>query len=713
MKRIGRIAVLVVVVLALSAIARPAPSLAGGEVRVLVQFAPGRGAAVRAALQGAGGTIHYQFDDLNTFAVSLPEAALKGIERNPNVVLVEEDAPRYLMGQETPYGVDMVQALDVWDANGDGAFDAGAPTGAGITVCIIDSGLYTGHEDHAANSSRITGYLSGWDTDRCGHGTHVAGTIAAVNNGLGVVGVSPNVSLYIVKVFGDDCGWAYSSTLVDATNRCAAAGANIISMSLGGTKSLRTERTQFDKLYSQNILSIAAAGNDGTTAYNYPASYTSVVSVAAIDSNMAVADFSQQNDQVELAAPGVAVLSTVPFVAKNTLTVDGVEYSGSQIEFAAYGTVSGALVDGGLCAAPSSWTGKVVLCQRGDISFYDKVMSVQNGGGVAAVIYNNVPGGFLGTLGDGYSSTIPAISLSQEDGLYLVANKLGSTGRVESTAPLEGSGYEAWDGTSMATPHVSAVAALLWSSDTTLTNAEIRAAMTSTALDLGTAGRDVAYGYGLVQAKAALISLGGGSPVDTPPTVYITAPTAGETVAGPVTVTANAADDQGVARVDFFVDGQPLGVDSDETGGWSVTWDTTTATDASHTLTAVATDTADNTTESAGVTVTVNNTTTPVTIFVADIAMSGTKAGVNRTATAVVTIKDTNGALVAGATVSGTWSGSYTGSVSGTTSADGTVTFTASAKRGTSFTFTVTNVTKTGANYDATKNVETWDTQTF
>jgi len=111
--------------------------------------------------------------------------------------------------------------------------------------------------------------------------------------------------------------------------------------------------------------------------------------------------------------------------------------------------------------------------------------------------------------------------------------------------------------------------------------------------------------------------------------------------------------------------------------------------------------------------VTVNNTTTPVTIFVADIAMSGTKAGVNRTATAVVTIKDTNGALVAGATVSGTWSGSYTGSVSGTTSADGTVTFTASAKRGTSFTFTVTNVTKTGANYDATKNVETWDTQTF
>ncbi|MCU0521216.1 MAG: S8 family serine peptidase, partial [Anaerolineae bacterium] len=323
MKRFGRIAVLVLVVLAMSAVARPAPSLAGGEVRVLVQFAPGRGAAVRAALQGASGNIHYEFEDLNTFAVTLPEAALRGIERNPNVVLVEEDAPRYLMSQDTPYGVDMVQARDVWDTDRDGSYDAGAPTGNGVTVCIIDSGLYTGHEDHFSNSSRITGYGTDWSRDFCGHGTHVAGTIAAANNTIGVVGVSPNVSLYIVKVFGDDCAWAYSSTLVDATKRCAAAGADIISMSLGGTKASTTERRQFDTLYGQGVLSIAAAGNDGTTAYNYPASYSSVVSVAAIDEAMVVADFSQQNNQVELAAPGVAVLSTLPYVETSDLTVDG------------------------------------------------------------------------------------------------------------------------------------------------------------------------------------------------------------------------------------------------------------------------------------------------------------------------------------------------------------------------------------------------------
>jgi hypothetical protein len=65
-----------------------------------------------------------------------------------------------------------------------------------------------------------------------------------------------------------------------------------------------------------------------------------------------------------------------------------------------------------------------VLCERGVISFYDKVMNVQNNGGTAAVIYNNAPGGFAGTLGAGNTSTIPAISLSQEDGKDLVAKKL-------------------------------------------------------------------------------------------------------------------------------------------------------------------------------------------------------------------------------------------------------------------------------------------------
>jgi len=502
-------------ILLLVAFLQPTASFAGQDERVIIEFAPGSGAALRARIGRAGGEIHYRFDRLNAVAATLPSSAVDALRRNPNVVSIEADALRYPMAvnaeEIVPWGIDAV-----WDAEGDAGEDLGALTGAGVTVCIIDSGLYTGHED-LEEVTVMGGYPEGWDTDMFGHGTHVAGTIAAQLNELGVVGLAPEVSLYIVKVFGDDGLWAYSSTLVDATERCVDnAEADIISMSLGGTKSMRMEQRQFDSLYAAGVLSVAAAGNDGVPGEedidNYPASYSSVVSVAAIDENLDIADFSQNNDQVELAAPGVSVLSTVPYSAIANLTVDDVTYSGNLIDYAALGTASGPLVDGGLCDAGGTWSGAVVLCERGDISFYDKVMNVQNSGGAAAVIYNNEPGNFLGTLGedDSSASEIPAISLSQEDGQYLVANKLGSTGDMLTNLLSPASSYEKWDGTSMATPHVSAVAALLWSTDPDLSNADVRDAMTATALDLGADGRDMEYGYGLVQAYDAWQYLGEG-----------------------------------------------------------------------------------------------------------------------------------------------------------------------------------------------------------
>jgi len=502
-----------VLALALSVVtpAQTASSGPDGKVRVWVEFVPGTAVHVEKAILGAQAEVHYRFDSLNAFVISVPQSALEGLARNPNVVSIEEDVVRYAFGETVPYGIDMVTARDVWDSDRNGVVDAGAPTGSGRTICIIDSGLYTGHEDFAGVNI-LGGYPTGWNTDTCGHGTHVAGTIAAqFANDRGVVGVTPgDVSLYIVKVFGDNCAWTYSSTLVDAANRCAAAGANIISMSLGGPTKSTTESRAFNTLYTNGILPIAAAGNDGTTALNYPAGYTSVVSVAAIDDTKTVADFSQYNSDVELAAPGVGVLSTIPYVATDLLTVSGVSYDASHIEYAAYGTATGVLVDGGLCTTTGAWGGKIVLCQRGDISFYDKVKNVQDSGGAGAVIYNNVDGELLATLGEGYSSTIPAITLTMADGQYLVANKLGSTATLQTSVVWGVSGYEAWDGTSMATPHVSAVAALIWSADPSKTNADIRTAMTSTAEDLGAAGRDVYYGYGLVRAYEAWQALGGG-----------------------------------------------------------------------------------------------------------------------------------------------------------------------------------------------------------
>jgi serine protease len=402
--------------------AAPALAAPGDPVRVWVNYGPGRGPEVRRALANSNAAFHYDFPDLGAYVVTLPAAALNGIKNNPHVLYVEEDALRYpiadipstaaetiaaadaidVNGQTVPYGVDMVQARDVWDVNRDGAVDAGAPTGANRTVCIIDTGYQQSHEDLP---DAVGGYAqvdAPYTTDGYGHGSHVGGTIAAENNGLGVVGVTPGTAkLYIVKIFNDRGKWTLSSNLVAALNSCVAAGANVVSMSLGGSTYVANENTAFANAYNtRNVLSVAAAGNAGTTAVSYPAGYSTVISVAAIDSSRIVASFSQHNSDVELAAPGVAVLSTVP---------------------------------------PN--------------------------------------------------------------------------------------GYESWSGTSMATPHVSAVAALVWSGASSATNVQIRAALQATAQDLGAAGRDNYYGYGLVQAKAALDYLGGGGTTPTPTPVPTNTPT--------------------------------------------------------------------------------------------------------------------------------------------------------------------------------------------
>ena len=123
---------------------------------------------------------------------------------------------------------------------------------------------------------------------------------------------------------------------------------------------------------------------------------------------------------------------------------------------------------------------------------------------MAAVIYNNADGLFSGTLG-GVQTSIPSVGISGEDGAALSA-AVGQS----ATVTVNAGNYAYFDGTSMATPHVAGVAALVWSNHPAKSNSDIRAALGATAADLGPAGRDVAYGYGLVQAKAASDFLAGG-----------------------------------------------------------------------------------------------------------------------------------------------------------------------------------------------------------
>lgn len=161
--------------------------------------------------------------------------------------------------------------------------------------------------------------------------------------------------------------------------------------------------------------------------------------------------------------------------------------------------MSAPLADCGLgTQACTSVNNSICLIERGSVSFAEKVQACEAGGGVGAIVYNNEAGALLGTLGD-YTAGIPAVGISANDGVALLG-QLGQTATVGVTT----SDWAFFDGTSMATPHVAGVAALVWSHHTACSNNDIRAALNATAKDLVSAGRDNAYGYGLIQAKDAV-----------------------------------------------------------------------------------------------------------------------------------------------------------------------------------------------------------------
>ena len=429
----------------------------------------------------------------SAMAAELTAAELAALQNDSDVEFIEEDLKRYPMAQQVPYGFVMVQADQVSDQ-----------FASNQKVCVIDSGLDLPHEDFL--SGNITGSnnsgTGNWYDNGGPHGTHVAGTIAALNNATGMVGVLPNgnIKLHIVKVFNAE-GWGYSSTLASAVNTCVSNGSTVINMSLGGAGSSTTESNAMQAAFDQGVLLIAAAGNDGNTAMSYPASYNSVISVAAIDKNKQLADFSQRNSQVELAAPGVDIRSTYPEGTglEAVLSVGSTAYESSPMTNSTDGTANAALASCGLGETTcTNVANKICLIERGNVSFVQKVQSCEDGGGLAAIIYNNTTGDFGGTLGDNPGTTIPALAVTQAVGQALMT-KLGQTASLSSGA----SNYGLMSGTSMASPHVAGVAALLWSHYPQCTNAQIRNVLALTAEDLGSVGRDSSYGYGLVRTKTA------------------------------------------------------------------------------------------------------------------------------------------------------------------------------------------------------------------
>ncbi|MGH7700146.1 MAG: S8 family serine peptidase [Gemmatimonadales bacterium] len=532
MTRHGVPALLTVLALFAAACDRPGPtqSRAPGPIRadvagadgksVLVGFAASPDAAAVALIEGVGGRVTYRYKYIPVLAAIIPTDQEDVLKADASVAYVEDDIPMHPLGgkQITDYGVSLIEAPGAW---------ALGFRGQGIKVGIFDSGIDIDHPDlTVVGGFDLVGDGNGLD-DCQGHGTHVAGIVAARDNGNHTVGVAPSVELYAMRFA--DCTWsgATLAKMIQGVEWAIDNGMNVVNMSFGfglaGVVSSPLSPSQaaedaFAEAHARGVVLIAASGNSSTPYVGFPAAYESVIAVGATDDADNLATFSQYGTEQELTAPGVNNLSSylVGQGQETSLTVDtdndreleaiAMQFAGmtrkkgisADAVYAGFGTaVEFAGVD---CA------GKTAVISRGGGTFAEKAEAAMNAGCVAAVIHNHTPGNFNGTLGSETTSDgrawIPVVSISLEDGLYLkdqIESRPTRVTLINSTGNLA-----IFSGTSMASPHAAGVAALVLSRNPTLSPEQVRTILRASANDLGVPGWDPLFGYGRVNARRAV-----------------------------------------------------------------------------------------------------------------------------------------------------------------------------------------------------------------
>jgi len=251
---------------------------------------------------------------------------LEALRQNPKVRYVEENGRMFAFGasdvvtqaQDTPYGIDITGASD---AIADGV------TGDGVTVAVIDTGIDPSHEDLEANI--VGGYATDeaacgdcekpWGDDQ-GHGTHVAGTVGAVDNDTGVVGVAPGVDLLGVKVLGGDGSGSFAG-VAEGIEWAVDNGADVLNMSLGGDSQTDVVKDALQYAQDNGVVPVAAAGNSGpcSDCVGYPGAEPEAIAVSASNESDGLAFFSSTGPEVDIAAPGANVQSTYPDDSYNSL----------------------------------------------------------------------------------------------------------------------------------------------------------------------------------------------------------------------------------------------------------------------------------------------------------------------------------------------------------------------------------------------------------
>lgn len=345
-------AVCLAAVFGLTAQAAPPTGVVGTGVSdgVIVTLTPGAAAPVDVAADVAaqtGGQVGYVYETvLQGFSLRLPVAACAIVERNPNVASCEPDIAVTTVAQTIPTGVYRSFAdFDVLDIDGTDDFRVD------VDVAVLDTGIDVDHPDlYVAGGTnclyttsngpfKSSAYCEDSETgdDDNYHGTHVAGTIAALDNGIGVVGIAPGARLWAVKVL-DSSGSGTLSGIIAGIDWVVARGdIEVINMSLGGSGQSDAMDKAVADAVAGGVAVVVAAGNSNKDAAGFtPANAPDAITVSALadfdgeagglgsptcryDQDDTLADFSNWG-AVDIAAPGVCILSTYPDGKYNTIS---------------------------------------------------------------------------------------------------------------------------------------------------------------------------------------------------------------------------------------------------------------------------------------------------------------------------------------------------------------------------------------------------------
>ncbi|MBP3952633.1 S8 family serine peptidase [Bacillus suaedae] len=263
-------------------------------------------------VEDADGSIIEIIDVAPIATAIVPINELEEIERNPLVEHVEEDQVVTIHNETDNWGINRIHAPFAWNANF---------TGKGVRVAVIDTGIDTRHEDLQIVGGISTVHYTDSYHDDNGHGTHVAGILAALHNGNGIRGVAPDVDLFAVKSLDAD-GSGSLSSIIHALEWSISNNMDIINLSIGMTNHSNSLKLMVDRAYEQGILLVGSAGNNGTAnidnyTVNYPAKYDSVIAVGATDTDNERGRFSTQANAysatgpaLEISAPGIGIYST-------------------------------------------------------------------------------------------------------------------------------------------------------------------------------------------------------------------------------------------------------------------------------------------------------------------------------------------------------------------------------------------------------------------